>query len=141
MITQFTVEFGINSTCNAINSIRLHLMLFRPLLMLLIPNTTVNCAITYMNRYHRVASCTVPLLKWSPLSSYILKELFQKAFFTHLTNDTSGHSWIRVYKEDSVVLVIFLGCQQANTFHNVILLSVMQWSGKLLQNITVLWSS
>ena len=49
MIAQFTVEFGINSTCNALNSIRLCLMLFRELLVLLIPNTTVNCAITYTN--------------------------------------------------------------------------------------------
>ena len=49
MITQFTVEFGINSTCNALNSIWLRLMLFRALLVLLIPNTTVNCAITYTN--------------------------------------------------------------------------------------------
>ena len=30
MIAQFTVEFGINSTCNALNSIRLRLMLFNP---------------------------------------------------------------------------------------------------------------
>ena len=49
MIAQFTAEVGINSTCNALNSIWLHLMLFRALLVLLIPNTTVNCAITYAN--------------------------------------------------------------------------------------------
>ena len=49
MIAQFTVEFGINSMSNALNSIRL--MLFRALLVLLIPNTTVNCAITYTNVY------------------------------------------------------------------------------------------
>ena len=47
MIAQFTVVFGINSTCNALNIIWLRLMLFRALLVLLIPNTTVNCAITY----------------------------------------------------------------------------------------------
>jgi len=35
--------------CNALNSIQFRLMLFRALLMLLIPNTTVNCAITYTN--------------------------------------------------------------------------------------------
>ena len=75
----------------------------------------------------------------SPLNSYhtFLKELLQRAFLTHLTNDISGHSWIRVYKEDSVVLIILLGCQQVNTFHNVILLSVVQWSGKSLQSIIV----
>ena len=49
MIEQFTAEVGINNTCNALNTIRPHLMLFRALLVLLIPNTTVNCAITYTN--------------------------------------------------------------------------------------------
>ena len=56
MIAQFTVEFGINSTCNALNSIRLRLMLFRALLVLLIPNSTVNCAITYTN-YDTINDC------------------------------------------------------------------------------------
>ena len=54
MIAQFTVEFGINSTSNALNSIQLHLMLFRALLVLLIPNTTVNCAITYTYRSYKI---------------------------------------------------------------------------------------
>ena len=49
MIAQFTAEFGINSTCNALNSIWLHLMLFRTLLVLLISNSTVNCVVTYTN--------------------------------------------------------------------------------------------
>ena len=49
MIAQFTVVLGINNTCNVQNSIRLRLMLFWTLLVLLIPNTTVNCAITYTN--------------------------------------------------------------------------------------------
>ena len=51
MIAQYTVVFGINSTCNVQNTIWLRLMLFWTLLMLLIPNTTVNCAITYTNSY------------------------------------------------------------------------------------------
>ena len=42
VIAQFNVEFGINSTCDALNSIPLRRMLFRALLVLLIPNTTVN---------------------------------------------------------------------------------------------------
>ena len=99
-----------------------------------------HCSFYYMNRYYRVALCTVPLLNDHHLTVTIhfWKNFCKGLFFTHLTNDTSRHSWIRVYKEDSVVLIIFLGCQQVNTFHNVILLSVVQWSDKLLQNIIVL---
>ena len=48
----FSRDYG-NSTCNVLNSIRLRLMLFRALLVLLIPNTTVNRAITYTRNRHR----------------------------------------------------------------------------------------
>ena len=41
------LTYNVNVKSNVQNSIRL--MLFWTLLMLLIPNTTVNCAITYTN--------------------------------------------------------------------------------------------
>ena len=69
VITQFTAEFGINSTCNALYSILLRLVLFRKLLVLLIPNTTVNYA-TYTNYvYHGLTSVEWPQATYEAVSS------------------------------------------------------------------------
>ena len=55
VITHFTVESGINSTCNALNDIWLYIILFRALLVLLISNATVNCAVSYTKKLSTVA--------------------------------------------------------------------------------------
>ena len=47
MIPRLAVLFGINSTRNATNSTRLRLVLLRASLVLLIPNSMANHAITY----------------------------------------------------------------------------------------------
>ena len=49
MIARLAVLFGINSTRNATSSTRLRLVLLRASLVLLIPNSTANRAITYTN--------------------------------------------------------------------------------------------
>ena len=51
LMCAYYIRYWFCPTCNALNSIQLCLMLFRAILVLLIPNTTVNCAITYTNRY------------------------------------------------------------------------------------------
>ena len=51
LMCAYYIRYWFCPTCNALSSIQLCLMLFRAILVLLIPNTTVNCAITYTNRY------------------------------------------------------------------------------------------
>ena len=63
MIAWLAVLYGINSTRNGTNSTRLRLVLLRASLVLLIPNSTANRAITYTNR-------TLPVLEFYTIKEY-----------------------------------------------------------------------